>query len=905
MELKAGARLGSYEVIGSLGAGGMGEVYRARDARLHREVALKILPDRFTSDPERVARFQREAHVVASLNHPNIAAIHSLEESGGVHALVLELVEGPTLAERIHQARGHASGVPRPPSGSAPSERRGAAPERGGLPLDEALAIARQIADALDAAHEKGVVHRDLKPANVKVRPDGGVKLLDFGLAKLTDQVDGGRAPRSGGGDGGAGSDAPTWESPTLSHPATRTGLILGTAAYMSPEQARGAVVDRRADVWAFGCVLFEMLTGAPPFPGATVADMIAAVLDREPQWDRLPAETPGCIRRLLRRCLMKDPRRRLRDIGDARLEIEDAIACATDGEARHVPLAAAPPAPAARAVEFQRLTDFTGVKEFPAVSPDGKMVAFVAVVGGRRQLWIRMLAGGTSLQVTRDDADHEEPRWTPDSSALIYSTRAAGAGDERALCEVSALGGPPRRVIGAIGGGDVSHDGKRIALFQSAGEHVELVVATRDGWSTQCVVALPPDHLYTSPRWSPDDQMIAFQHASSSAFDMRLEVVAVDGGGRREVARSEYLAGFAWLPAGDGLVYSTSAGSTLLYPPTLNLRVARADGGGDRALTFGDVSYVQPDVHPSGKVVASRIRSQSDVWRFPVGGSPEENTRGAARVTRQTGLAQTPSVSPDGSEVVFLSDSGGHGNLWVARTDGSGMRQLTFERDPAVAIGVPVWSPSGRWIVHIVTRAGRTGIWLVRPDGSGWHEAARGWYSAWSPDGLWLYYTPAREGPRCLERVPADGGAPEIVSAEGRAGAAVSADGSTLFYVHRLRAEIFGLWGDCEIMRAAGGEAPQVLARVAASRIPVSPILLQMFLSPDGERLAMPLVDGTTTNLWALPAAGGPMRPLTDFGDRSVVISRSVSWSADSRHLYAAVADTETDIVLFDGLLS
>jgi len=288
MPLAPGVRLGVYEVLGLIGTGGMGEVYRARDTKLNREVALKVLPDLFAHDSDRLARFQREAQVLASLNHPNIAAIYGLEESDGVRALVLELVEGPTLADRIAQ---------------------------GTVPLDEALPIARQIAEALEAAHEHGVVHRDLKPANVKVRPDGTAKVLDFGLAKAMET-----APAA----------ASLTESPTLSMAATQAGVILGTAAYMSPEQAKGRTADKRSDVWAFGCVLFEMLTGRRTFEGADVSEVLAGVIKSEPDWSGLPADTPTHIRTLLRRCLQKDPQRRLPHIGVARLEIDEGPAEAT-----------------------------------------------------------------------------------------------------------------------------------------------------------------------------------------------------------------------------------------------------------------------------------------------------------------------------------------------------------------------------------------------------------------------------------------------------------------------------------------------------------------------------------------------------------------------------------------------
>ena len=311
MPLAAGTRLGPYEVVSLIGVGGMGEVYRARDARLNRDVAVKVLPDLFASDPDRLSRFKREAQILASLSHPHIAGIYGFEESSVVgagfpgpreaagsrlvHALVLELVPGSTLAERIAQ---------------------------GPIPLEDALPIARQIAEALETAHEHGIVHRDLKPANIKVSDEGQVKVLDFGLAKALE---------------GDASSVDVSHSPTLTMGATRQGVILGTAAYMAPEQARGKAVDRRADIWAFGCVLYEMLTGRRAFEGEVVSDTLAAILRGEPDWTALPASTPGSIRRLLRRCLEKDRRERLQAIGDARIEVKDALSGAADTAATSV----------------------------------------------------------------------------------------------------------------------------------------------------------------------------------------------------------------------------------------------------------------------------------------------------------------------------------------------------------------------------------------------------------------------------------------------------------------------------------------------------------------------------------------------------------------------------------------
>ena len=276
--ITTGTKLGAYEILSAIGAGGMGEVYRARDSKLDRDVAIKVLPEAFARDAERMARFQREAKVLASLDHPNIASIYGLEDSDGTRALVMQLVEGPTLADRIRV---------------------------GPIPVDEAIRIARQIADALEYAHERGIIHRDLKPANVKITNDDAVKVLDFGLAKALE---------------GDPSSFDISTSPTISRLATMQGVLLGTAAYMSPEQAKAKTVDRRADIWAFGCVLYEMLTGKMAFHGEAVTDTLASVIKEEPDWSQLPSATPPHVRVLLRRCLQKDVRQRLRDIGDARI---------------------------------------------------------------------------------------------------------------------------------------------------------------------------------------------------------------------------------------------------------------------------------------------------------------------------------------------------------------------------------------------------------------------------------------------------------------------------------------------------------------------------------------------------------------------------------------------------------
>ena len=431
MVLRPGTRLGPYEILAAVGAGGMGEVYRGRDARLRREVALKVLPERVAADPDRLARFEREARMLAALNHPSIAQIHGLEEHDGVRTLVMEYIDGMTLADRL------ASG-----------------------PIDPAAAlpIALQIADAVASAHERGIIHRDLKPANIKLRADGSVKVLDFGIAKAVDEAE---TPL-----------AEATVSPTLTTPAalTANGVVLGTIAYMAPEQARGAAVDKRADIWAFGCVVFEMLAGHRPFAGDGVMDTAAHVLRSDPDWHRLPPEVPASIRRLLRRALEKDPRQRLHDIADARLEIADALAPRSDEIApgpavvptRHRVWLGAALALAAVAVigaliatigrrdtvvtrplRIEIVTPATSEVASFALSPDGASIAYIAAPNGRRRLWLRSLETGVTRELTGTDGA-SLPFWAPNSRAIGFFA------DDGRLKRIDVEGGTVRALAAA-----------------------------------------------------------------------------------------------------------------------------------------------------------------------------------------------------------------------------------------------------------------------------------------------------------------------------------------------------------------------------------------------------------------------------------------------------------------------
>ena len=517
MTLAPGARFGSYEIVAPIGAGGMGEVYRASDTKLKRDVALKVLPDSFASDPDRLARFTREAQTLASLNHPNIAHIHGLEESGGVTAIVMELVEGDDLSQRI---------------------------ARGAIPLDEALSIAKQIAEALEAAHEQGIIHRDLKPANIKVRDDGVVKVLDFGLAKALDPT--------------SSSGAEAMNSPTLTARATQLGVILGTAAYMAPEQAKGRPVDKRADIWAFGVVLYEMLAGARPFGGDDVTDVLAAVVRAEPDWTALPAATPTRIRELLRHCLTKDARLRLHDIADARLEVDDAIG---------------------RAAEPQ-----------PVVMPSGpsrrheRLVWAVTVV----VLVAALVALGSVTYLGRGS---QQP--LPTVSRSIISVAPAEQLQAAGVSE-----GRPSRTAMAL-----SADGRSLVFSAVSGHQRQLYVRALDQLDA---VPMPGTEGGDGPFFSPDGKWVGFWAKGA------LRKVPLSGGPATAICDTPTFTGASWGPD-DTIVYAQLAGGLWLVP---------SGGGTSRPLTTldakaGEYSHRLPQFLPDGKaVIFTTITYYFPDWR-------------------------------------------------------------------------------------------------------------------------------------------------------------------------------------------------------------------------------------------------------------------------------------------------
>jgi eukaryotic-like serine/threonine-protein kinase len=710
------SRLGPYQVLSSIGSGGMGEVYRARDTKLNRDVALKVLPEAFALDPDRLARFRREAQVLASLNHPHIGAIYGFEESDRVHALVLELVDGPTLADRIHH---------------------------GPIPLDEALPIARQIADALEAAHEQGVVHRDLKPANIKLRSDGTVKVLDFGLAKMLD-VAGSGAGRPGGS---SGVDLTT--SPTLTSPAmTRAGVILGTAAYMSPEQTRGANVDARADIWAFGCVLYEMLAGLRAFPGDTTSDAIAAILEREPRWDRLPDATPESVRRLLRRCLTKDARQRLRHVADARIEIDEASAARTSAAttiesstrprrsawltnaAVAVVVAAAAgalawtlrgtPSATSRREAISRVVVNTteplpgDVGSLVAVSPDGRQLAYVAGRDRQRQLFLRRLDQFESRPVPgTEGADF--PVFSPDGQWLAFVA-------DQKIKKVAVTGGTPLVLCDVTRPRGVSWGSDDTIFFNpGTGSGIQRVSAA--GGTPVAVTKLASgelDHMY--PDVLPDRSAVLFNDTGS------IYAQSLKTGERHRLglgASPHYLPTGHLTYVADGVLYAMPFDSSRLE--ATGQPVAMVEGVGQTLSGAPQISFSRAGTMA---YVASNGQPRQDtlVW------VEQDGTEQLAGVAG--GLAHAPRLSPNGRRISVISGPNRAGDVLLYDVSRETWNRFTSDRNMAFA----AWTPDGKGLTVGSLNDGRYNIYTSSFDGSAQEpllkDAPTTNPMAWSPDG-------------------------------------------------------------------------------------------------------------------------------------------------------------------------
>jgi eukaryotic-like serine/threonine-protein kinase len=710
MNLTVGTKLGPYEILAPIGAGGMGEVYRAHDSRVGRDVALKVSSEQFGE------RFEREIRAVASLNHSNICTLYDV----GPNYLVMELVEGPTLADRIKQ---------------------------GAIPLEESLEIARQIADALEAAHEKGIVHRDLKPANIKIKPDGTVKVLDFGLAKV-------------GGTPAISSD----NSPTLSVAQTAAGVILGTAAYMSPEQAKGKTVDKRSDIWSFGAVLYEMLTGHRIFEGETISDTLASVIRAEPEWDRIPAKT----RHLLRSCLQKDPRHRLADISDARLLLENVpepaparrpwLAWSVSALCLLVALTLAwvyfrqtAPSPPVITFTVPPPNDgfFVGSNGAPrmSLSPDGRYLAFMASVGGRpNQMWIRRM-DSLELRALNGTERAESPVWSPDSRFIGFFV-------DGKLKKVEAAGGPVRTLCSApamTGSGSWNQQGE--ILFGGGTEGLKRVSA--EGGAPTPVTAIDPSRSETGHRWPqflPDGRHFLYFSFTAKTEERAVFVGSLDSKETTRLIYSESMAAYA--PPGY-----------LLYVREGTL-MAQAFDAAKLQLT-GQARPVAESVilAPNGRaafsisaagILAYRVGA-SELWRDIVWFDRAGKEIGKAGQGAGIGV----NLSPDGRRVATARGDTDNGDLWIIDLARNIPNRFTFD------IGFesfPVWSPDGSRIAFVSGNASGAAKLVARPaSGLGQDEVLLDTKDSvlltdWSADGNFLVYQQPAFTPRSIWYLPLHG---------------------------------------------------------------------------------------------------------------------------------------------------
>jgi Tol biopolymer transport system component len=754
MALSPGGMLSHYRLVEKIGEGGMGVVWKAEDTVLGRQVAIKVLPDDFAHDAERLARFRQEARLLASLNHPNIAAIYGLEEdeSDGIRYLVLELVPGQTLAERI---------------------------ARGPLPVEEALAVCRQITAGLEAAHERGIIHRDLKPANVKVTPDGKVKVLDFGLAKPFE-------PKAREGDRS--------HSPTLTSPPTGTGMLLGTAAYMSPEQARGRAVDRRTDIWSFGCVLYEALSGRPAFSGETPTDVIAAVVTSEPDRKALPATTPPAVHRLLRRCLARDPDDRLRDAADARLDLDETreetpgavlahggsppllrrwmpLGLAALGIVLGVALGAvlAPlwrQMPAAEPVKVGMLT-FAGSDSRPSASPDGKLIAFSSERDGRPRIWIKQLAGGGEQPLS--DGDDTRPRFSPDGASLLF-LRAEG--DVQSVYRQALVGGQPRKLIHDANEAAWSPDGRSIAFIRGRLDggmrtYMMSVFDIEQGDERQLFES---DLSLFGANWSPDGRRLCAIEVPPSGNPGFTTLAIVDietAAARRIDITGTPVSTPIWNGNGRELIYGR-AGSILGDQGDTVSRVVRRDLATGLETTLFHAEHLYPilgtraggpqlAIVAPGLLVFDAAPVRENLHRIRLGAG-HDTTRGRV-LTRGLARDRQPVCSRDGRRILMSSNRGGNRDLWLVDLETGGLTQLTD--DPAQDWD-PAFTPDERGIVWSTDRGGNLEVWTANLDGSGARQVTRDGHDAENPtvtpDGDWVVYWSSNPDKKGVWKIRSDG---------------------------------------------------------------------------------------------------------------------------------------------------
>jgi Tol biopolymer transport system component len=877
-----GRRIGVYSLDALLGKGGMGEVYRARDTRLGRDVAIKVLPKAFTANPERLARFEREARLLAALNHPHIGMIHGVEEAPGTLALVLELVEGDTLADRVRF---------------------------GPLPVRDALNIARQIADALDAAHDKGIVHRDLKPANVKITPQAVVKVLDFGLAK----------------SGTSAHAADLAHSPTITAGGTEEGVILGTAAYMSPEQARGQTVDKRADVWAFGCVLYELLTGRAAFAEQTSSDTIAAILRRDPDWDALPAGLPPSVTTLLHRCLEKDLHRRKRELGDARAELDDAMTWRAPAQVRHAGVeprsrsrailpwsvaiaalvAAAAMATAAfwprwqnplDGAEFIQLTSFPGAEENAVISPDGRWVAFLSDQTGPFHLFVTPIGPGGFSDLTPQDTDQRLNRaGSPDIGFSGDGLEIWLGGSPRRTRRLQFLsltsGGARRPFLGEnVSTITWSPDGRRIVYNTNEGGD-PFYLADRQGSDSKKIFGSASGWHNHGPIWGPGGDWIYFAHGQP---DIQMDVwrIRAQPGSEPEALT-------------QGASVSTIApldSSTVLYTGRA------ADGAGpwlwaldlqtkiSHRISSGLEQYTAISASADGRTLAaSRSSPRASLWAVPI--LEREALPSDVQPYGPVGVrAWLPRVRVNA--LYFLSAFGTGDGLWRFQ---NGQTTEIWKGAQGALLEPPAISYDGVHAAVILRKDGRRTLTVVDTDGSGSSRPLADTLDVlglgdWSPDGKWILATGRQKRPdgtsqEGIFKVPVEGSGSPVLLVEGPATDPVWAAGSDTATIHYAGPDIGGVTHLMQFRE--GGTSIDLTAQMNAV------VGSHRFL-PDGSGVVFVLGGLRSPEFWLFDLKTKQSRRLTRIsGQASLGDIRGFDVSSDGKFIIFDRVSENSDVVL------
>jgi Tol biopolymer transport system component/tRNA A-37 threonylcarbamoyl transferase component Bud32 len=872
-EANVGRTLGPYVLDRLLGAGGMGVVYGARDTKLQRDVAIKILPQAVTRHADRLARFEREARTLAALNHPNICGIYGLEEADGIRYLVLELVDGDTLAAVIERS--------------------------GGLHVGEALPIARQIVDALEAAHDKGIVHRDLKPANIKITATRVVKVLDFGLAKVIDDP----VPQDGG---------------------TRDGLILGTAAYMSPEQARGKAVDKRTDIWAFGCILFEMLTGQVAFAGETDSDIIGKILEREPAWSALPTTIPSSIRRLLKRCLAKDPKQRLRDIGDAGIEIdtfdEGILAGSSQivlpptrvsGRTAWVPWVAMAMLVAAGGAwvlsrpsavtesrlanaQFSRFTDWEGTESGAEISPDGNFVAFVADRGGEFALWVSQVGSGNFVNLTKNLPPLSVPTilrtfgFTGDGSE-VWFTRAGDAAAPKWLMPLT--GGTPRPFLAqGSTAPSWSPDGQRLAYFTN-GDGDPLWLADRTSADPMKIAVAAPGFFASgvhthNPVWAPDEQWLYFAHGIEPTEEMNVWRVRPSGGIPEQLTTLHAAANHV-VPIDAHTLLYVARGNNGSGPWLWSLDV---DSKVSRRVTSGLDHYSSVSASRDGRrVVATVTNPTASLWQVPLLDRPLTD-----RDVRPYALPSMRAFAPRTARTAlfYLSGDGVGDGLWRFE---DGTASEIWRAGPAAIPEPPAASPDGTRVAVVARQQGKLRLSVMSRDGTSMRtlapsltiQSSGGKGNAdWSPDGAWIVAAGSdAQGPGIF-KTPVDGGTPVRLASGQLVNPVWSPDGSMIVYGGPV----------------VGGQVPLLGVRPDGRPVALPELRVRLggghrFL-PNGTGLVY-LPRGQSQDFWLLDLATRQTRALTSLSDRGVIQTFDVT--RDGKSIVFDRLRENSDIVLIE----